>query len=186
MREGHDDLLTKGDSMRKSVVLLSILLVLALGLGLGLQVNVSGFLSAPKLATATLTNTSNLATATVSDPFDPAKFGLPPTLAGYTVLAVLTPDNTVCMAPGTKILVLRETHPFSSQMDLSYLRARRAAIEADLDKRGLSEYKKVNRAFVNSIITRDQVLSYYIPSRNAQGGTYGCVTSEPAPPTSVK
>jgi hypothetical protein len=172
--------------MNKSVALFSILLVLvALGLWLYLQVNVSGFLSAPKLATATLANTSNLATATASDPFDPAKFGLPPTLAGYTVLAVLTPDNTVCMAPGTKILVLQDTHPFSSQMDLSYLRAREAAITADLDKRGLSEYNKVDRQFVGSSITRDQYLSY-IPSRNAQRGTYGCVTSVPAPPTAVK
>lgn len=39
--------------------------------------------------------------------FDPAHFGLPTRIDNYNVLAVLTPDNTACMLPGTKRLVLQ-------------------------------------------------------------------------------
>jgi hypothetical protein len=39
--------------------------------------------------------------------FDPARFGLPARIDNYNVLAVLTPDNTACMLPGTKRVVLQ-------------------------------------------------------------------------------
>ncbi len=41
------------------------------------------------------------------EPFDPARFGLPAKIENYNVLAVLTPDNTACMLPGTKRVVLQ-------------------------------------------------------------------------------
>ena len=46
-------------------------------------------------------------TPSVANPYDPAVHGVPETLAGYRVLAVLTPDNTACMPLGVGRLVLQ-------------------------------------------------------------------------------
>ena len=40
-------------------------------------------------------------------PYDPALYGIPDTIAGYEVLAVMTSDNTTCMRSGIKQLILR-------------------------------------------------------------------------------
>ncbi len=40
-------------------------------------------------------------------PYDPALYGIPDTIAGYEVLAVMTSDNTTCMRSGIKRLILR-------------------------------------------------------------------------------
>ncbi len=45
--------------------------------------------------------------ASDDEPFDPARFGLPTRIDSYIVLAVLTPENTACMLPGTKRIVLQ-------------------------------------------------------------------------------
>ena len=45
------------------------------------------------------------------DQFDPKTYGLPDTMAGYTVLGIVTSDNKACLPPGYKELVLKSTDP---------------------------------------------------------------------------
>lgn len=39
--------------------------------------------------------------------YAPARYGIPDTIAGYNVLAVLAPDNTMCMPEGTMRIVVQ-------------------------------------------------------------------------------
>lgn len=43
---------------------------------------------------------------TLRSAYDPAQFGIPDTLAGYRVVGVFTEENSVCMQPGEKDLLL--------------------------------------------------------------------------------
>lgn len=47
------------------------------------------------------------ADTSAANPYDPARYGVPPVIAGYEVLTVLTPDNTACMDPEERRLVLQ-------------------------------------------------------------------------------
>ncbi len=59
-----------------------------------------------QLPPRTLALASN-ASAPDDEQFDPTRFGLPARIESYNVLAVLTPDNTACMLPGTKRVILQ-------------------------------------------------------------------------------
>ncbi len=154
--------------MRKSVVLLGIVLVfVVLGLGLFVHVNLSASLSAVKKTTPTLSN-----------PLDPAYYGLPPTIAGYKVFAVQTSENTECMPPGRKIIVIQVTQPIED-----YLRngnAIEAAIEADMAQKGFDDHAKWELSIVGPGARLDEFLAQH-ESWNDFSRTYGCVTSGPAP-----
>ncbi len=41
--------------------------------------------------------------------FEPKTYGIPDVIAGYKVLAIVTAENTACLRPGEKILVLQST-----------------------------------------------------------------------------
>ena len=41
------------------------------------------------------------------DQFDPKTYGLPDTIAGYTILGVITAENNACLPPGYKSLLLQ-------------------------------------------------------------------------------
>jgi hypothetical protein len=45
------------------------------------------------------------------DSYDPIRFGIPETIGGYRVLAVLSEENSACMKPGEKRLVLQSLQP---------------------------------------------------------------------------
>src|SRR5205823_1363254 len=45
------------------------------------------------------------------DSYDPIRFGIPETIGGYRVLAVLTGDNFTCMKGREKRLVLQSPQP---------------------------------------------------------------------------
>jgi hypothetical protein len=54
---------------------------------------------------------SETTTAPQEDRYDPIRLGMPETIGGYPVLAVLTEDNFVCMRPGEKRFVLQSPQP---------------------------------------------------------------------------
>lgn len=43
------------------------------------------------------------------NPYNPSKYGIPASLAGYKVIAVIAEDNTSCLASGEKRLILQTT-----------------------------------------------------------------------------
>ena len=50
---------------------------------------------------------SEEATLSQENRYAPSRLGMPDAISGYSVLAVLTEDNYVCMKPGEKRLVLQ-------------------------------------------------------------------------------
>jgi hypothetical protein len=50
---------------------------------------------------------SNTLVPEMESSYEPSVYGLPNVIAGYRVLAVLTPENTACMVPGSRRLVLQ-------------------------------------------------------------------------------
>jgi hypothetical protein len=88
-------------------------------------------------------------------PYEQAKQGLPDTIAGLRVLAVLTPGNTACLPPGEKRLVLQAAQPDIE----SYLgTSNYAAITADLNQKSIDEYVQWNVEIVGPGTTLDQFL----------------------------
>jgi hypothetical protein len=69
--------------------------------------------------------------------FDPAAYGVPGTLAGYKVLAVITANNTACVGPNEKRLVL-----LTDQPDVNGLitNSRAGAVMSEAARLGLSAY----------------------------------------------
>jgi hypothetical protein len=63
-----------------------------------------------------LPSPTNTAVPALPESFDPKTYGLPETLAGYAVLAVLTSENRACMPPGQNTVVLQS--PYSSQGEM--------------------------------------------------------------------
>lgn len=116
--------------------------------------------------------------STLPSTYDPAHYGLPPTIVGYKTFAVLTSDNTACMMPGEKRLVLQTTQvnvqSFLSTSDY-------AAIKKDLQQRGFADFAQDNIQIVGPGTTLDQFLSEN-EKWNEDSKKYGCVTSAPAAP----
>lgn len=67
-------------------------------------------------------------TSTPNGPFDPASHGVPDTIAGYRVLAVITPENTACVGPNETRLILQTNEP--TEMDFLSRNDSSAAIQA--------------------------------------------------------
>lgn len=68
--------------------------------------------------------------------YDPAQYGLPATIGGYRVLAVLTPDNTACLEPDERHLVVQ-----ASQEDVEGVLAQEQSADVwkDLERLGLTK-----------------------------------------------
>jgi hypothetical protein len=113
---------------------------------------------------------------TTPSTYDPSYYGLPPTIAGYKTFAVLTSDNTACMMPGEKRLVVQASQAtvqgFLSEGDYT-------AIQNDLQQHGFGDFAQGNMEIVGPGTTLDQFLSEN-EKWNKAGKEYGCVTSAPA------
>ena len=108
--------------------------------------------------------------------YDPAHYGLPPTIAGYKVLAVLTSDNTACMPPGTKRLVLQSSQPNVE----SYLaQSDPAAIERELERLGFADFYG-GGIEIDGPASITQAFLSELKKWNDFSQKYGCVTSLPA------
>ena len=109
-------------------------------------------------------------------PYLPAQYGLPDTIAGYKVLAVLTSDNTACMPPGAKRLILQTTQPTVEE----FLETSDAAgIKAELEQKGFPEFAKWGVEIGGPDATFDKVVSEN-EDWNAFSRKYGCAQSIPA------
>ena len=110
------------------------------------------------------------------DPFEIAQQGLPPAVAGYKVLTVLTPDTTACIPPDVKRLVLQFTQPdvktFLSTVNY-------VAVKADLEQKGMAEYARWNMTFVGPGTTLQDLLSEN-EKWNQERKKSGCAKSQPA------
>jgi hypothetical protein len=56
-----------------------------------------------------ITSTTVISVNDASAMFDPKTYAMPSSMAGYMILAVVTSQNTACLQPGEKILVLQST-----------------------------------------------------------------------------
>ena len=75
-------------------------------------------------------------TSTPINPYAPAYYGIPNTIAGYNVLAVLTSDNLACMLPGEKRLVLQANE---STLEEYLAKSQPLSIQEELKRLGLTE-----------------------------------------------
>jgi hypothetical protein len=89
------------------------------------------------------------------DPYAPSKFGIPETLGGYKVLAVVTETNFPCMLPGEKRLVL-QTPQTTSKDALQQLNP--DAIKRDLQKYQLQQFATASWDITGPHQSREQVL----------------------------
>lgn len=87
--------------------------------------------------------------------YDPALYGLPDTLAGYTVIAVQTPENTICFHGDKKRLTLQATE---NTIDHFLTSADPAAITAELIQLGLADQFERGYTFVGPGVTREQII----------------------------
>lgn len=85
--------------------------------------------------------------------YDPAPYGIPDVLAGYKVLAVLTSENTACIATGEKRLVLQ-----SSQQQVDVIN-HSDAIDQELNKLGVTDVNTWEIMLVGPGITQEQFLA---------------------------
>jgi hypothetical protein len=128
----------------------------------------------PRAASSTIDLHATL-TPTPINPYAPSKYGLPDTIAGYKVFAVLPVDTVACSRPGMKTLILQ-----ASQTSVEdFLKASDPkALDTALRQAGLTA-SEVEIQFVGPGATLDVMISE-IQKWNADRKAHGCVTSVPA------
>jgi hypothetical protein len=131
---------------------------------------------------ATLSSDTQALTQTMLptiSPYDPAQYGIPITIAGYKVLAVLTPGNTACMLPGHKRLILQ-----AGEQDVeNFLKnSHPNDINTALVQYGLTDTASWEVQVVGPGTTLDGFLSEN-QKWNAQATSDGCVKLGPMGPT---
>ena len=82
---------------------------------------------------------TNLAVTIPTGPFDPASYGVPDSIAGYKVLAVISANNTACVGPDDKRLVLLTDEP--TVMD-TVNKSQIDAVNVEAARLGLTDYTK--------------------------------------------
>lgn len=87
--------------------------------------------------------------------YDPALYGLPDTLAGYTVIAVQTSENTICLHSERKRLILQATE---STTDYFLASADPDAVTAELIQLGLVDQFEHGYTFVGPGVTQEQII----------------------------
>jgi hypothetical protein len=63
--------------------------------------------SPPGLPAETTPEVTPDATSVLTNPYNPAQYGIPETLGGYKVIAVFTPQDVACMLEGQKQIILQ-------------------------------------------------------------------------------
>lgn len=129
---------------------------------------------APRIPTKSAQALRGAMTPSAADPYDPALYGVPETLAGYRVLVVLTPTNTACMPPDVGRLVLQ-----ADQRSLEeHLQVTQPIdIERALEKHGLRPHQWMIQT-VGPGVTREEVIAEN-ESWNEQAMRLGCVQLGP-------
>ncbi len=125
--------------------------------------------------------------ATPPDPYDPEQYGVPETLGGYKVLAVLTDANYGCMGTGRR-LVLQGSESTPQEALRSFQNAR---IKQDLEANNLAEYEGWGWEVVGPERTRGDVVSQLTKSHqfsnergcNQPGNLTSAISAQPCPPS---
>ncbi len=124
------------------------------------------------------TQHSEQASAASGDAYEPTQYDIPDTLAGYQVLAVLTPDNLACMPADHMRLVLQSSlenqDTYLPQSDLQGIR------EA-LKEHGVMDSENWELQIVGPGISKEQFLTE-IAEWNQTMAHEGCMTLGPIPP----
>jgi hypothetical protein len=114
------------------------------------------------------------------DQFDPKTYGLPDTIAGYTVLGVITPQNQACIMDGRNTVVLQTTDPTVQD----YLKnSQPADVMKALAGLGLST-TQWGYSIAGPGSTREQLIAG-AQAWNKESEKYGCVTNGPAVPVAT-
>ena len=111
-----------------------------------------------------------------SNSYDPADYGLPATLNGYKTFAVLTSENTACMPPGEKRLVLQAPQDnVQSFLDQN----NPASLLFGLQQSGFSDFAQGDLEYVGPGIQFEQFIAENEKWNQAMRES-GCVKSGPA------
>lgn len=121
------------------------------------------------IGSITLYNTNNL-NAAPPNPYEPAQNGVPVSLAGYRVLAVLNEEIFACLNPGEKRLVLQSADSSVEQL-LSSVN-NRAIIQALRDN-NINDIEYWNWSFVSAEVSREDTVRL-LKKANAQEKKFGC------------
>lgn len=161
--------------MHNLKLLLLLILVAVTGTVFLGQEGIIGFFHLTSLENKPIpTSTSEKTIPTPINSYGPTDYGLPSTIAGYKVLAVLTAENNACMMPEQKRLVLQ-----ASQTDMDdYLKdSNPNAINTALEQNGLTA-SDWEIQVVGPTVTLDEILDQ-VQIWNKQMEN-GCVRSGPA------
>ncbi len=147
------DKLRRIASRRRPIIVLRAAFILALLVGvLAVLSRVIAGADQPQLP-----NTTSVATIGVpTGLFDPASHGVPDTIAGYKVLAVITPENTACVGPNETRLVLQTNEP--TEMDF-LTRNDPSRVEDEITRLGLTEFARGGITWVGSEVSIEQFLT---------------------------
>lgn len=107
--------------------------------------------------------------------YDPAKFGIPETLAGYTVIAVLSSDNTECVPSGFHRVVVQAPQPTVDE----YLKSDAlTSVQAEMNELGKSMASDWVIQFVGPALKKEEFLAE-ISRWNSQIKVTECHQSQP-------
>lgn len=109
--------------------------------------------------------------------YDPAQYGLPPSIGAYKLLAVLTPDNTACMPIQSKRVIAQATQGNVSD----YLKETNAGeIQDEIKRLKSNDPTRWEVMIVGPDANLGDLLSEN-QKWNDQAKQSGCVTSGPVP-----
>lgn len=89
------------------------------------------------------------------DVYAPFRMEVPDTIGGYSVLAVLSADNYLCMKPGEKRLLLQAREPIIGNAVPMFSKQQ---MGKNLETSGLAEYAEWGWEVVGPAITRQEVV----------------------------
>lgn len=147
-----------------------LLLVIAL-----LSVSALGLLFIKPGISVSSSNQAIFPSPSSTNSYDPANYNLPSSIAGYKTFAVLTFENTACMAFGEKRLVLQASQPEAE----NFLKESGfAAIKKELQEHGFTDFAESNIEFVGQATTFSQFIKEN-EKWNEDREKGGCVTLGP-------
>ena len=122
--------------------------------------------------------TSNPTVTIPTGPFDPASYGVPDSIAGYKVLAVISANNTACVGPDDKRLVLLTDEP--TVMD-TVNKSQIDAVNVEAARLGLTDYTKGGIQWAGPGTTTQQVVAGLQEWNKAIAAAGSCLQTGPIP-----
>ena len=127
-------------------------------------------------------NVRKSATSLQEDRYAPSQFGIPETLGGYPVLAVLTEDNSACMKSGEKRLILQSPELWTEAGPSVFPKE---TIEQEMQAFARTKSKRPGLSITGPGVTREQLVSQLEQSYRFHK-THDCPTFELPPNNDFK